>query len=150
MGRAAGFFWSAAGEVLELGSLGTDTESIGFGINDDGFVVGVSGSADGPRRAFRWSRGTGMLDLGVLPGTDWSIARAIGNNGRIVGSSGFHGVELERAFVWTESGGMRDLGALQASSGVSSGAYGVNFLGKAVGFSWNGATFRAVIFPTPQ
>ena len=88
-----------------------------------------------------------MSDLGVLPGMDWSIARAIGNNGRIVGSSGFNGGSAERAFVWTESEGMRDLGALPASDGVSSGAYGVNFLGKAVGFSWNGATFRAVIFP---
>jgi probable HAF family extracellular repeat protein len=123
---------------------------MGLAINDQGYVVGASGSAAGPRRAVRWSRAAGMHDLGVLPGMDWSLARAISNNGVVVGSSGLNDSDVERAFVWTESHGMRDLGALPISDGKHSAAFGVNFTGKVVGFSSNGTTLSAVIFPTAR
>ncbi len=78
---------------------------------------------------------------------DWSIARAISDNGLVVGSSGRREGNVERAFIWTEANGMRDLGALSTTKGSGSGAYGVNFSGKVVGVSWDGATAHAVIFP---
>lgn len=90
-----------------------------------------------------------MRDLGVLPGMDWSIARGIGDRGHIVGTSGPSGSTVGSAFLWTESDGMRELGGLPTDDRTESAAFGVNWSGRAVGYSWNGSTFRPVIFPDP-
>lgn len=42
---------------------------------------------------------------------------------------------------------MRELAGHPASDRTESGAFGVNWYGRVVGYSWNGSTFRPVIFP---
>src|SRR5262245_61238790 len=77
------------------------------GINDQGQVVGISGSG----RAFVWTQAHGTVDLGKLrPSDSLSSARAINDAGQVVGSSG--DAYGDRAFSWTQAGGMRDLGKL--------------------------------------
>ena len=71
--------------MIDLDTLGGD-ESIAWGINDRGDVVGHSfyaGSEDS--RAFLYSKGS-MIDLGTLGGVV-SVARGINNSGGIVGAS---------------------------------------------------------------
>ncbi|MFT4709873.1 MAG: putative HAF family extracellular repeat protein [Bacteroidia bacterium] len=79
-------------EYTDLGDLGGG-ESVAFGLNDVGQVVGWSTLAGcttsngAPcRRAFLWQGGL-MIDLGKLPGDEESFARAINNSGTIVGTS---------------------------------------------------------------
>ena len=146
-GTSRALIWEASGDVREVGTLPGAAESIALAINLDGHVVGASGDATGAYRAFLWTPSGGMRDLGVLEGMDWSIARDISDRGHVVGSSGPAGSTAGRAFLWTESGGMRELGGLPASDRTESGAFGVNWYGRAVGYSWNGSTFRPVIFP---
>lgn len=77
---------SSAGGVLEdLGTLGGAT-SIARGINDLGWVVGESLTAEGETHAFVWTPTDGMVDLGTLGGT-FSTAADINNQGYIVGDA---------------------------------------------------------------
>jgi probable HAF family extracellular repeat protein len=78
---------------------------------------------------------------------DWSVANDVSDKGEIVGSSGRNGSPLGRAFIWSGRDGMRDLGALIASESAATGALSVNWSGNVVGFSWNGSSYRPVIFP---
>lgn len=146
-GTSRALIWEASGDVREVGTLPGAAESIALAINIGGHVVGASGVAAGAYRAFLWTPTNGMRDLGVLEGMDWSIARDISDRGHVVGSSGPSGSTAGRAFLWTESGGMRELAGHPASDRTESGAFGVNWYGRVVGYSWNGSTFRPVIFP---
>ena len=76
------FRWS--GGMADLGSLGGDA-SYGYGINENGQVVGGSFLApypDNTFHAFRW--GGGMQDLGT-GGWDSSTAYGMNDNGQVVG-----------------------------------------------------------------
>lgn len=146
-GTLRALIWSPSGAAREIGTLPGDLESVASAMNSLGHVVGISWKGTSPYRAFLWIPGTGMRDLGVLPGMHWSVARDISGSGHVVGSSGLNGSTVGRAFVWTEAEGMRDLGAWPAGDRTESGAFGVNFYGKVVGYSWNGSVFRPVIFP---
>ncbi|MEM6571829.1 MAG: hypothetical protein AAF957_25670 [Planctomycetota bacterium] len=66
----AGFIWTAAGGLVDLGNLGGDQVSV-RDINRDGsVVVGLATDATGRKRAFRWTPATGMVDLGGLTSGD--------------------------------------------------------------------------------
>lgn len=149
-GALRALIWSPAGEARDIGTLPGDSESVASAINSLGHVVGVSWQGTEPQRAYRWIPESGMRDLGVLPGMDWSMARDISGAGHVVGASGLNGSAVGHAFMWTEAEGMRDLGALPASDRTESGAFGVNFYGRVVGYSWNGSVFRPVVFPQPR
>ncbi|MEX2154381.1 MAG: hypothetical protein WD825_13660 [Gemmatimonadaceae bacterium] len=144
--------WSPSGEARELveGTLPDDWESVASAINSFGHVAGVSWTGNSPQRAFRWIGESGMRDLGVLPGMDWSVARDISGQGHVVGVSGVNGSAVGHAFIWTEADGMRELNGFAASDRAESAAFGVNFYGRVVGYSWNGTVFRPVIFPEPR
>lgn len=73
------FFWSQTRGMQDLGSLG-GWFSRANGLNDQGWVSGVSRVADGSRHAFVYRPGHGMVDLG--PG----IAGDINNRGVVIGS----------------------------------------------------------------
>lgn len=77
-------FWSgdAGSPVIDLGTFG-GAESWAYGMNDQGFVVGWAGEADGTYHAFVWD-GTAMTDLGTLGGP-FSSAYGINDQGTIVG-----------------------------------------------------------------
>ncbi len=62
-------------------------QSLAFGVNDAGQVVGYSSASTG-NRAFLWSASTGMQNLGDLPGgSDVSQAAGVNNAGQVVGVS---------------------------------------------------------------
>jgi probable HAF family extracellular repeat protein len=128
------FSWTAAGGMVDLGTLG-GTQSDASAVNENGQVVGLSFHQLGAnsvfdRHAFSWTAGGGMIDLGTLGGT-LSDARAVNENGQIVGFSTLANGE-GRAFSWTEAGGMVDLGTL---GGNYSSAMAINDHGMVVGVS---------------
>jgi probable HAF family extracellular repeat protein len=119
--------------ITDLGTLESDPESKAFGINDDGQVVGYSGTVQGPeagRRAFLWDNGT-MLNLGTLGGNH-SEAYGINNSGQVVGRSTLPTGEADvRGFLW-ENGSIIDLGTL--AEGWTE-AHGINNASQVVGYS---------------
>jgi probable HAF family extracellular repeat protein len=105
------FVWTAAMGLEELGTLG-GSQSLPFGMNAAGQVVGMSDTADPAGlevHAMSWTRSGGMLDLGVLGGA-FSSAQAVNDGGRVVGQSTYRaGVDQSHAFLWTKAKGMLDL-----------------------------------------
>jgi probable HAF family extracellular repeat protein len=106
--------------ITELGVLPGATSSQATDINNQGQVVGISGS-----RAFLWEKG-GMADLGTLSGSTYSVAHAINNKGQVVGRSG------DRAFLW-QNGVVSELPMLRHSEEAE--ATGINDYGEIVGFN---------------
>ena len=125
-----GFIYRDGG-IQSIGTL-YGGDSIAYGINASGQVVGDSTDTSGNNRAFLYSGGT-LTDIGTLGGAD-AGARGINSAGMIVGGSqpgaafpddGAH------AFLYRD-GAMHDLGTL---GGGSSWAYAVNDAGQVVGNS---------------
>ena len=112
--------------LTDLGTVG------GFGLNNNGQVVGISQDSSGAHRAFLYNAGV-MTDLGTLGGTN-AEAYGINNNGQIVGWSSTSNA-AHHAFLY-DSGIMLDLGTL---GGPNSEAYAINDLGEVVGWSDAGA-----------
>ena len=79
-------FLYSGGVMTDLGSFGG--ASYGFGINNNGQVVGVSESTEYVAHAFLYDEGV-MYDLNSLidPASGWELAQALGinNSGQIVG-----------------------------------------------------------------
>jgi probable HAF family extracellular repeat protein len=110
-GTPRAFRWSPAtpngttGSMLDLGFLpNTQPRSQAHGLNNDGVVVGESGSGVDDARAFIWTAADGMQDLHSLldqSGADWRLlaATAINDAGQIVGSGQHTGAH--RAFLLT-------------------------------------------------
>jgi len=130
------------GEVQELPTFPGDPDGVAFGINDNGQVVGSSGSCTTfslntftnllPLHALLWQKGT-VTDLGNLGGTmNNNIAFAVNNQGQVVGLSDLQGDTTFHAFLW-QNGVMTDLGTLPGD--VASVALGINDRGKVVGVS---------------
>jgi probable HAF family extracellular repeat protein len=106
--------------MRDLGTLG-GWDSVAYGINNAGQVVGWAHPADQSRHAFLWSGGS-MRDLG--PGA----AYAINDTGQVVG----YAVVADgpyHAVLWS-GGSMRDLGTL---GGRDTAAYGINNASQVVG-----------------
>jgi probable HAF family extracellular repeat protein len=98
------------GVIQDIGTLGAGTFSEGWGINNDGDVVGRSSTQGGSAigvHAFLYSDRTGLVDL--TPDSDTGIAMGINDAGQVTGYKtavgGYH------AFRWT-NGGFLDLGVL--------------------------------------
>ena len=105
------FRWSPAKGMVNLGSLGPNSTSVAFGINDAGTVTGWSDEAAGPRltQAIRWPAGGGIIPLNNFPSIA-SIGHAINNAGQIVGSAAFDARLNDQAFSWTQAGGLQGMG----------------------------------------
>ena len=114
--------WSN-GKIQELQTFPGDLSGIAFGINDNGQVVGSSGSCTEfnlntqtsllSKHALLWQNGT-MTNLGNLGGTGQlggNAAIAINNQGQVIGQSDLSGDAANHAFLW-QKGVMTDLGTL--------------------------------------
>jgi probable HAF family extracellular repeat protein len=133
------------GEVQELPTYPKDLEGIAEGINDNGQVVGGSGTCAAfntilgfslqPLHALLWETGK-LISLGSLGGTghgNGNLALHINNQGQVVGYSDLRGDANFHAFLWSSSTGMKDLGTLPGD--VNSLAIGINDAGDVVGVS---------------
>jgi probable HAF family extracellular repeat protein len=123
-GMASGYTAISLGTLGGRGSFATD-------INNNGVVVGVSGTATGSSRAFRWTAREGMQDLGTLGG-DFSIATAVNNRGDIsVISDDAAGVQ--HAARWTAESGLQRLPTICEDEGHFGTAVDINDHGDIVG-----------------
>jgi len=124
-------FLASDGGILDLGTLG-GAESIAWGINDSGWVVGLSWADDGFIHPFLYT--DHMIDLGSLGGTG-GAAYAINSSSEIVGGAATPS-NVMHAFRYSAESGMQDLGALGAYGDYEgSTAYGINSVGDVVGSS---------------
>ncbi|MGX4642250.1 PKD domain-containing protein [Massilia sp. SYSU DXS3249] len=127
----AGKFYDGR-RVLDIGTLG-GTETLAFGVNDLGQVIGSSTiNAQNNFHAFVWSQRTGIIDLGALPpGPGDSVAADINNAGQIVGASQVNG--RNHAVLWSRKTGLLDLGMLPGTN--VSNASAINEAGQVAGNS---------------
>lgn len=136
--RLRAFSWSN-GVMTNLGALpgaGTNRFARGFGINDNGVVVGEFNND--ASRAFVYSPSVGaMVGLTRLAGdNDRGVATDINNNGVIVGASS-NGT-VTRATRWTDPGSgyvPADLGSIDGTANFISRATAINANGAVTGFS---------------
>jgi probable HAF family extracellular repeat protein len=123
-------FLYSNGTMIDL-SVGLDTYSVAYAINNAGQVVGAGYQNHG----FLYSNGT-MTQLGVLPGFTASAANAISADGKIAGlcAVGSGSSYVQHAFLYV-NGAMTDLGTFGSYDGKSFGVSGVNDRGQVVGNS---------------
>src|SRR5438067_3343194 len=126
-------------QVIDIGVLPGQQDSLPLGINASGPVVGRSGS-----RAFVY-HDCSIYDLGLLPGGSSAVANAINNQGMIAGQAvgsdgGTHAVS------WY--GGAIHL--LQPGTVYQSQALAISAPGKVVGYEYNGAASYATAYENDQ
>ena len=132
-------------QVQELPTVAGDKNGLAYGVNDNGDVVGGSGSCVAydtnalellqPLHALLWESGR-VIDLGNLGGKGQILghfAHTINNNGEVIGWSDITGDTAVHAFRWTRNSGLQDLGTL-AGDGHSIGL-GINDQGVITGIS---------------
>lgn len=98
------------GAIVRLGVLPGTTMSRALALNDDGVVVGVSGTApDQAGTGFVWHRGA----MQAVTAAGWSVASDVNERGQVagqLGSTGADGTEVAQPFVW-QHGRLTALGA---------------------------------------
>ena len=153
-GPPAGASTSPSITALALGPLAGDNQSMGFGVNDAGSVVGMSAGMGG-QRAFYWSKITGLVQLTTsgATGAAYAIAGKPGNVEYAVGYEKSGG--RMRAVIWVAPPSLPPV----PLSDTGSLALGVNDAGTAVGSSggvpviWtrNGSSYTPAYFnPLPN
>ena len=134
------------GVIHQLPTLGGDPDGVAQQINDNGQIVGGSGTCATfnsnflynlvPVHALLWEKGK-ATDLGNLGGktgqAGGNIAYDINNQGQVVGNSDLAGDTTFHAFLWTKGTGMQDLGTL--SGDVASVSISINDAGSVIGAS---------------
>lgn len=136
-----------------------DTSGAATAINDNGQIVGISGTCDQAvgrhtaKHAVLWENGTVTDIYPDPPAPWWNTPTAINERGDIVGFAGdpaFVEGDILHAFMWTREDGVRLLKPLQHRTPphVDSEAYGINEARQVVGVSCdaNFVDCRAVIW----
>jgi probable HAF family extracellular repeat protein len=126
------------GKAQPLSPIGTDTDGVAFGINNQGQAVGYSGTCTSANYAVLWENNTAnpLPDLGTPGG----IAYAINAHNQIVGQA-FNSEGTALAAIW-ENNTVRSLGILLPGD-VAAFATSINNQGQVVGssfdstFSWS-------------
>jgi probable HAF family extracellular repeat protein len=131
-------------DMQDLPPLPGDTASAATAINDNGEVVGISGSCDrafgrfSARHSVLWENGV-PIEIGDLGGVAWNTPMAINRKGDIVGfanrSAADDGAFRPRAFLSTKPGRIIDLGTL--GDDPYSQALGINEDRQVVGVSYS-------------
>jgi probable HAF family extracellular repeat protein len=137
------FLWTQAGGMQDLGALGQKQQiTKGLAINDQGAVVGSSGSYD-VTSAFVWTQSHGIRSLGAGE----SVASGINGAGKIVGAYG----AISNAFVWTPTQHLQNLNNLipPNSGWVLEWAVAINRSGQITSWGRIGGQFHgALLIPT--
>ncbi len=134
-------------QIQQLPTFPGDPDGAATALNDQGQIVGISGTCDvavgafSAKHALLWHSGR-VVNLGSLGGAGWNTPMAINNHGQIVGFSDLPGDVSGgvlnanfHAFLWTkETGRMQDLGTLPGDS--LSEALDINDQGQVVGVSY--------------
>jgi probable HAF family extracellular repeat protein len=155
--RYEGIIWARGGIKRELQPYAGDTVSFGFGINDFGQAVGVSGLCEnvslppngppGGPHAVLWQRDGSPIDLKGLD-TINNVASSINNRGEVVGTSVMSDGTVH-SFLWTpHTGRAQDLGTFPADAfvTVTGCCHTINDKGEIVGFSVNPEGMRALVW----
>jgi probable HAF family extracellular repeat protein len=127
-----GAFWeSGKSKPQALLPVGSDPDSVAYGINDPGQTVGYSGTCIAANHSVIWQNGTptALPDLGT-----GAIAYGINNRGQIVGAVGSSNGETQYGALWQDDG-LTDLGTLPGDIGAI--ASGINSKGQVVGSTWD-------------
>jgi probable HAF family extracellular repeat protein len=140
--------WDSKGEIHELHPFPGDTVGFAFWMNDNGQVVGTSGSCAntqpvgvvvGPH-AVLWEKDGSVHELPSLGGTVNTTLFAVGNRaisinnqGQMVGGSTLPGNTTAHAVLWPNKTSILDLGTLPGD--FVSGALEINDRGDVVGVS---------------
>jgi len=145
------------GVIKELPTYPGDPDGVAAFVNDQGQVVGASGTCTSfnpnsglylvEDHALLWENGS-VRDLGNLGGTGGiagNHACALNNRGQIVGHSELTDDATFHAFLWTREKKMQDLGTLPGD--YASLALGINDQGVVVGASLDmNFTPRAIVW----
>jgi probable HAF family extracellular repeat protein len=119
--------------IADVGALPPDSGSWGYGINDNGMIVGgsfVDEGGDPVPHAFLADGALALIDLGTLGG-DFSFAYDI-NNVMLITGEASNQANGTHAFIWSP-GNMRDIGTL--ASGDRSVGRSINERGQVAGES---------------
>lgn len=132
--------------IQELHPLPGDPDSAATAINEEGQVVGISGTCDvavgaySAKHAVLWQNGT-VTKLPTLGGAGWNTPMTMNNNGEIAGFSDLSGDVSGgmlnanfHAVLWTKDHQIHDLGTLPGDN--MSEATGINDKGQIVGVSY--------------
>jgi probable HAF family extracellular repeat protein len=131
--------------IQDLGTLG-GAWSEAYGVNDNGWVVGVSTTESGDQHAFLWTKDGGMQDISG-PGWNFSRAEGLNNKGMVVGW-GIKDGDGIRGFFWTAEGGMQSIGAPSLHN--SSYCFNANDNGEIVGMALSrSGSWNAIVWRTP-
>jgi probable HAF family extracellular repeat protein len=142
-------------KVSDLPLFAGDTSGAATGINEQGQIVGISGSCDQAvgrytaKHAVLWDKKGRVTDLGNLGAELWNTPTNINQRGDVVGFAGTAADDVDgnflEAFIWTKETGIQPLGFLPGD--VHSEAYGINEKRQVVGLSCNaGGSCRAFIW----
>jgi probable HAF family extracellular repeat protein len=132
------------GDVIDLGSLGSDTNSYAKALNEISCVTGYAENDANEYHAFLWMVGK-MYDLGTLGGS-YSEAKGINNSNIVVGYS--RDVNDHRhAFVWDPKHKMIDLNDLMPDDTQIDlfSAFAINQYNEVVGFGLKNGRYRAFL-----
>jgi probable HAF family extracellular repeat protein len=120
------------GKAQALPTIGTDTDGVAFGINNQGQAVGYSGTCTAANSAVMWENGIANA-LPQLGGSS-AIAFAINSQGQIVGQA-VNSAGTPLAALW-QNNTVTALGGLLPGD-ISSFATSINSRGQVVGSSFN-------------
>src|SRR5256885_3974989 len=146
-------------QIQDLPLISGDTSGAATAINDNGQIVGISGTSDQAigrhtaKHAVLWENGTVTDIYPNAPAPWWNTPTAINQRGDVVGFAGdpaFVEGDILHAFMWTREDGIRLLKPLpnRTPKHVDSEAYGINEARQVVGVSCDAdqVDCRAVIW----
>jgi probable HAF family extracellular repeat protein len=147
--------YASGGGIFSIPLLLDQVDSVAYGINDSGNVIGYDYTSTGASYAFTYSNLGGLIALGLLPGGSNSFATAVNSSGQIVGygdigASDASGNTIYHAFLYT-GGKLYDMNTLTANAKGwrIDDALAINDSGEIVGQALNPAGQAHAILLTP-